>query len=66
MKQSPTLEDLQAQLDAQNAELIETTRLAETISLNVMLDERALAAFDECVDAAPTGCAQPACYGIRA
>jgi hypothetical protein len=66
MSQVPTLEELTAQLDAQNAELAETARLAETIAAGSTIDKSALAAFDDCVEPRVTAGNTPLCHGIRA
>ena len=66
MPPMPTLEDLAALLEAQNAELSEAERLAETIPSDVMLDKSALDAFDDCVEPRPAEAAPIHIYGIRA
>ena len=66
MKPLPTLDDIAAQLGAQDAELAVAVSLAGTIDPSITIDPRTLAAFDEHVDALPLECARLLPLGIRA
>ncbi len=65
MKPTPTLEDLAAELAAQDAQLTVTAQLARSIPSDVALDEAVLADFD--ARTAPLGVARPlGALGVRA
>jgi hypothetical protein len=66
MTRQPTLEELAAELDAQNTELADMARLAESISDDFRISESALRAFDDLTEPPASGGGHLLCVGIRA
>jgi len=65
MKQVPTLDELSAQLESQDAEFAAATELAASIPNHVVIAESALEDFELVEPEAPLG-VQLFCFGIRA
>lgn len=66
MPQAPTLDDLTARLEAQNAELASAAELADTMPAGITLDESFVQAFDDVIEPPAAARDHVLCFGIRA